>query len=111
MAIPFAKDLIDISRVDDSTVDGWDDNPPTPIQTASGVRAVVSLPSAAPNLVGGDRIVYNATMTCDLCDLQANDTVTDSQGTQWRCLTVVTQIGLGLDHMAANLRLVSGAAT
>ena len=113
MAIPYANTTVVISRVEEGEDDdGYDPNPPRPNEIARGVRAVVSMPSASATLVGGDRIVYNATLTCDVTDLQANDTIEDvSTGLTWRCLTVVFQGGLGIDHMVANLRLVSGAAS
>ena len=110
MAIPFAKDLVAVSRVPEGVdVDGYDEDVPRPSQIATRVRATIGLPSAAPNLVGGDRIVYNATMVCDPCDIRENDSVVDAQGTRWVVLTVVPQVGLGLDHYTVALRLVTGA--
>ena len=111
MAISFAKDRITISRlpVDQTDVDEYDADQPLPVQVATNVRATIGLPSAAPNLVGGDRIVYNATMVCDPCNIQQGDTVRDAQGTLWTVLTVVPQVGLGLDHYTVALRLVTGA--
>lgn len=110
MAIPFAKDRISISRVPDSDdLDGYEEVTQRPSQIATKVRATIGLPSAAPNLVGGDRIVTNSTMVCDPCDIAPNDTVTDSQGTVWTVLTVVPQVGLGMNHFTVALRLVTGA--
>ena len=110
MAIPFAKDRISISRVPEGQdVDGYEAVTARPSLIATNVRATIGLPSASATLVGGDRIVYNATMVCDKCDLQAGDQVTDAQGTAWVVLTVVPQVGLGLDHYTVALRLVTGA--
>lgn len=112
MGIPMAKDYVTISRVLTSDItDDYDPDPPRPAQLAKRVRAVITTPSAAPNLVGGDRIAYNATMTCDPTDLEANDKVLDANGTEWRCLTVVAQKGFGFNHMVVTLRLVTGAAS
>ena len=108
--IPFAKDRITISRVPGSEdVDGYDPVTTHNAQVATNIRATIGLPSAAPNLVGGDRIVTNATMQCDPCDIQPNDVITDAQGTVWTVLTVVPQVGFGLDHYTVALRLVTGA--
>lgn len=110
--LAFAKDSITITRtVEDETIDGYDPNPPTPAQVATGVRATIGAPSAQANLVGGDRIVTNAQMVCDLCDIQAADTVTDQNGVVWTVLTAVPQIGFAMDHIAVALRLVEGAAS
>lgn len=112
MAIPYAKDLISISRLveSDADFDRFDPDQPVPSLVTSGVRATISLPGGSATLVGGDRVVFSASMQCDVCDLRPSDTVTDANGTTWMVLTVTQQVGFGLDHLAANLRLVSGAA-
>lgn len=111
MAIPLETTLISVQR---STV-GVDvdpsDAPPaalTPV--ASGVRAVINTPSASVVLSSGDRVVYTAGFSCDPCDVIADDTVTESDGTQWMCLWARPQVGLGLDHVEGQLRLVTGAS-
>ena len=112
MPIPFAKDRISISRVPEGVdQDGYEEITSRNSLIARNVRAVISLPSAAPNLVGGERIVTNATMMCDPCNIQPGDTATDTAGTEWTVLTVVPQqgLGLGVSHYTVALRLVTGA--
>lgn len=112
MSIPFSNTTVTITRVPQTDMtDGYDPDPPGPARVAEKVRAVVSLPSANPVLVGGDRITYSSRLTCDPVDLQANDLVTDdTEGTSWVCLWARQSGGFGLDHTVAALRLVTGAS-
>lgn len=108
--IPLATTAITIVREQfDPLADRAAPNPPSPATIATGIRAVISEPSGSNKLSGGDRIVYTAKLTADLCDLQQNDTVVDSDGTEWRCLWARPKRGFGLDHLVASLRLVTGA--
>lgn len=109
--IPFATTALTIDRTTLAAgVDPYDPNPPAPVTIATGVRAVISTPSASTHLVGGMENVYNARLTCDICDLQTDDSVTETDGTQWRCLWVRPQVGLGVDHLVAQLRMITGNA-
>ena len=112
MTIPFNTTTITVTRVEEPT--GWYDdyqaNPPAPTTVIAGVRAVISPPSGTAKLIGGDRIVYNAQLRCDPCDLQPQDTVTDTNGTAWTVLTVSEITGFGTQFMNANVRMVEGAA-
>ena len=109
--IPFAKDIVTVSRVMNSDIeDMYDPAPARRSQVASNVRAVITIPSAVATLTGGDRIVFNATMTCDPIDIQPNDVVIDQGGYEWRTLTVTHPRAFGFDHMVVQLRLVTGAA-
>jgi hypothetical protein len=112
MSIPFNTTTVTVSRlVDPVDTDEYDPVQPSPSQIVAGVRAVVSLPGGSVNLTGGDRVDFNTRLTCDLCDLQTEDIVTDDiEGTAWVCLWSRKSIGLGLDHIVAGLRLVTGAS-
>lgn len=109
--IPFATTTITISRVvpTSGTEDGYDANPAAPTQIATGVRAVISTPTASARLSGGDRVVYTASMRSDPVSLQSADTVTAADGTVWVCLWAREQTGVGLDFTLAELRMVTGA--
>lgn len=108
--IPLATTTISVERVEAAVdVDGYDDNLPGPTTVISGVRAVIGAPSANVALSGGDRVVYSATLRCDPCDLQADDTVTDETGTTWVVLWARRVTALGLDFIDGALRLTTGA--
>lgn len=112
MPIPFSTTVIAITRTEsgvDVTDDPYDSPSQLPFQVAEGVRAVIALPSGSPQLVGGNRIVYNTTMTCDSTDLQPNDIVTDNAGNQWRVMWARHFGTFGLDHVQASLRQIVGA--
>lgn len=115
VVIPIASTTITITR---SSIDGdveqpadpYDPTPPVVSEVASGVRAVIGVPSATTTLVGGTREVYQAKLTCDPVDLQAGDVVTDDEdGTAWTVLWARPSSGFGLDNMLAQLRLTVGA--
>lgn len=112
MAIPLETTRIMVQR---STV-GMDVDPSdAPSDAAlttvvSGVRAVIGATSASAVLTSGDRVVYSASFSSDICDVIADDLVTESDGTQWVCLWARPQVGLGLDHTNGQLRLVTGAS-
>lgn len=115
MALPLSNTTITVSRpASDATagdwVDGYDANPPALAEVQSGVAAMIPPPSASARLAGGDRVVYNATMQCDPCDLQNADIVTDdASGNQWTVLWVTPVAGfLGFDHLTVGLRMVEG---
>jgi hypothetical protein len=108
--IPLATSTITVQRVA-STVgqDGYDPDQPGPSTVASGVRAVVTPPSASVALSGGDRVVYTGQLTCDPVDLRADDTVTDStSGLTWMVLWAQPVNAVGLTFVRAQLRLVQG---
>lgn len=109
MPIPVAINKISIHRVEwpDET-DGYDP-PPAPTLIASNVRAVIPPPSGVAQLGGGDRVTYEATMSCDPVDLQPADTVTSDDGTTWTCITARHFAAFGISMVQARLRLVSGA--
>ncbi|MBU6430052.1 MAG: hypothetical protein KGR26_13640 [Cyanobacteria bacterium REEB65] len=113
MPIPLNTTQITVSRYPDlaKDIDEYEVSPSPANVIVTDVRAVISLPSGSNKLVGGDRIVYNARMTCDTCDLQPMDVVEDqTTGDTWRCMWVRPYGQFGLDHMVAQLRQVIGAS-
>lgn len=108
--IPFATTSIKITRlVLAANTDLYDPDPPSPTTIAEGVRAVISTPSGSATFGAGMKVVYDARLTCDPCGLQTDDTVTEADGTQWEVLWVRPQVGLGVDHLVAQLRMTTGA--
>jgi hypothetical protein len=113
VSIPFSTSTISITRSSLSpTEDPYDPTTePADTTVVSGLRAVVGVPSANPVLTIGDRIVYTTKLTCDPCDLEADDIVTDSvSGLTWVCLWAKAFEAFGLSGMEAQLRLTSGLA-
>lgn len=112
--IPLATTKISVTRVQlDPTIDPTKAGDVTPTIIAKGVRAVIDTPTASNKLSFGDRIVYTARLTCDPCDLQENDIITDSADgteTEWRVMWTRTSIGLGINHRVAQLRMITGAS-
>lgn len=111
MSIPLHTTKIDIRRSPDSADPNIDptDAPASPyVLVVSGIRAVISTPSAQTTTSGGTRVVFNASMRCDPTDLQVNDEVTDSGGSVWRCLNVESEGAFALTFMIASLRKVTG---
>ncbi len=116
MAITLAMTTISVARVDttpgdDDVYDPYDPdtNPPTTI--AAGVRATIGTPTATVDLVGGTQVAYSATIACDPCDLEPEDTVTDTAGTVWTVMWARLVQGFGLDHIEGELRLVTGQSS
>jgi hypothetical protein len=110
--IPVATTRVTIQRrqtKNDVDVDGYEADPPPLNTVAEKIRAVIPGPSASVTLSGGDRVVYSSKLLTDVCDLQAADTLTESDGTQWVVLWARHQKGLGLEHMVGEVRLVTGA--
>jgi hypothetical protein len=110
--IPFNTTTVTVERtVVPQDEDGYADTSAFPsTEVASSVRAVISTPEVNTILSGGDRIVYNAQMRCDPCDIQQEDEVTDdTTGTEWVVLNVVPQSAFALQFLIVSLRLVTGA--
>ena len=118
MSIPLATTTIRIEGVrPQSAVDpdgaGYGDTQPTPTLLAVGVRASITLPSAARKAGAVDE-ADTYTMRCDLAGsikLSRYDTVIDEATTaRYRVVStdesIVTQFGLS--HTKATLRLEAG---
>lgn len=113
--IPFNTTLITIVRsllpvtedpYDPVTTPGYPN--PTSSVIVTGIRAVVSVPTANTILTIGDRIVYTSKLTCDPCDLREADLVTESSGRIWTCLGPTPFGAFFISGMEAQLRLVEG---
>lgn len=110
--IPFNTSTGTVTRVEDAdTVDPYDpvDQHAAPTTIAENVRAVISPPGGTAKLIGGDRVVHDATLTCDPTDLQPGDTWIDSGGLTWTVLYASQINALGVVHTTARLRLVTGS--
>lgn len=115
MSIPFSTTLLTIVRSTHApTEDPYDPissypNPDSAV-VVTGVRAVITVPSASNNRVAGERIVYSSKLTSDPCDLRPFDLVTESSGLIWECLWSKPFGAFGISGMEAQLRLVVGFA-
>jgi hypothetical protein len=115
MALPFATSTITIIRSrlpdDEDPYDppaDWPD--PNSQVVASGIRAVVGVPSVNPILTIGDRLVYTSRLQADPCDIQEGDTVIDNYGRMWEALGPTPFGAFMISGMQATLRLVEGLA-
>lgn len=108
--IPLATTTISVKRVAaDDDRDGYDPLP-SASTVATGVRAHLSSPSGREDRAGGSRQTSTARLLCDPTDLLHTDTVVDdSTSLEYAVVGVEQHVGLGLDHTAAALQLVSGA--
>jgi hypothetical protein len=105
---------VTVNRIVDPNpdTDGYDANQPSARQIETDVRAAVVPPSGTVRLIGGTRVIYSATLQCDVCDIQPQDTITDEQTMlDWTVLWVTQINALGFDHMHAQLRRVEGASS
>lgn len=76
-----------------------------------GIAAHIGSPGGADVRIGGDQQIITDHLDADVCDLRHGDTVTDDgNGVTYQVVWVRRRIGLGLDHMAAGLVQVEGAA-
>lgn len=116
--LPFANTTVTVKRpFADTTTRTAYDGPTTtapahPTEVvAQKVPAAISTPSATNNLAGGDRITYTTRAVLPYgTTLQAQDKVIEADGTEWRCMWVRPQTGLGIPHLVASLRMVTGAS-
>ncbi|MCU1494871.1 MAG: hypothetical protein JWO62_2635 [Acidimicrobiaceae bacterium] len=111
--IPLSTGTITVTRVEDAAgVDPYDPPAahPAPTTIASGVRAVLTPPSATTKLSGGTRVDYVAQLRCDTTAMLPGDAVTDSEtGLVWTVLWATQTNALGLAFTRAELKLVEGA--
>lgn len=115
MPIPFFTSTITItrSRLGDlqDPYDPPSDQPtPTTKVVATGVKSVIKPPAANPNLSIGDRVVYDANLICEECDIREGDRVLDSYGRTWDVLGPSPWGAFFLSGMQATLRLVESFA-
>ena len=110
MSLPFTTTTVTIERPSDLTTDPGDGITLSTI--ASGVGAVLSSPSGREQIVGGQQQIIDKVLYVDgLTDLTHVDTVTDAAtGTAYSVSWVDRRPELGLDHLKAGLKVVTGAA-
>lgn len=109
--IPLATTTVHVTRTyaGDSVDDPYTD-PVTAYVTASNVRAVIRIGGGSAKLVGGQRVVYPATLYCDPCDVLPGDTVTDDTLAQdWFVLEARQRNHIGFAFVEVGLRGVEGA--
>lgn len=118
MTVPLATTTIAVLRLPDGTPEEGDDWPDpydeqlTERETIeSGVRAHISAPSGQEQVAGGEQSVVRFSLACDPIDLRHTDWVLD-EGTNvvYSVVWAAARRGLGLEHTAAGLQLVEGAA-
>ena len=109
MAVPLATTSIAVLRVPtDATRDPYDAQP-APETVVSGVRAHISSPSGRERVAGGSQEVVEFRLACDSVDLRHTDRVQDEQsGAIYEVVWARSRQGLGLDHVEAGLKQVSG---
>lgn len=89
------------------------DDPGTLVRLFTGLSGHVGSPSGDSVVAGGQQELVDAVLYVALTDpaIDAGDIVTDlGTGDIWRVTFARTRRGLGLDHQAAGLRSVIGAA-
>lgn len=78
-------------------------------QIASGIRAHISAPGGREIEAGGSQEVVEWRLYCDLVDLQRTDRVEDENtGETYEVLFASQRLALGMDHVIAGLKKVSG---
>lgn len=115
MAIPFGTTHLVIVRstfpLDEDGYDPPADHlSPDSVVVQTGIRAVVTVPTANTVLTIGQRIVYTSKLTADPCDLRPGDLVTESSGLIWTCLWSKAFGAFGISGIEAQLQLVVGLA-
>ena len=111
MSILLATTQISVLRVAaDSARDPYDAQP-APAVLASGVRAHISTPNGREQTAGGSQEVVEFRLSCDPVDLRHTDQVQDKQtDALYEVTWARLRQGLGLDHVEAGLKQVSGVA-
>lgn len=112
MSIPVAQTTITVLRPAGAAQDQWDRDPTAvPATIASHVRAVIVLPSGNELQGGGTQEDVRAALRCDPCDVQHTDRVLDeTTSLTWEVVWARLRPGFGLDHIAGQLRMVTGEA-
>jgi hypothetical protein len=113
VAIPFQTTFISIVRgtlpQNEDPYDPISAYPsPATAVIAAGIRAVVTVPGGTTALIAGQRVMFDTQLTCDPCDMQAGDIVTESSGTVWQCLSATPFGAFAISGVKASLRRVTG---
>lgn len=108
MSIPLATTTITVSRPSTSSDDYYDVRTAGTV-VALNVRAHISEPSGIEGLIGGRTEQTRFPFNSDICDVGGNDLVTDDvTGDIYEVIWVRKRLGLGVDHMTGQLRIVTG---
>jgi hypothetical protein len=106
--IPLATTTISIERRGDESANY---EAATLTAVAAGVRAHIGTPAGTEFLRGGTRETVTFHLDCDPVELDSECEVVDDQtGERYQVIWAKARRGLGLDHVAADLRQVSGVA-
>ncbi len=111
--IPLATTTITVLRVTPADLDAepYNDDTQRLTQVTTGVRAVVDRPQGRQReqVAGGEQVVWDFELVCDMCDLNRLDTVRDdTTGMAYR-VTWIWSVADGInDHIEAGLRFVEG---
>lgn len=107
--IPLATTTITVFRPIDADLD---EEPYSGTETTgllpstTGVRAVISSPGGREQTAGGEQVIWDFDLVCDLVDLRRTDSVRDDiTGILYRVVWFMTYPG---EHVEAGLRLVEG---
>ena len=111
MSVPLHTTTIAVLRVAaDPARDPYDPKP-FPDVIAVGVRAHISTPRGREQTAGGSQEVVEFRLSCDPTDLRHTDQVHDEQtGVAYEVTWARGRQGLGLDHIEAGLKQVTGVA-
>lgn len=112
MTIPIATTTIQVLRVPaDPTRDPTE--PGVEAEVAGGVRAHISTATGSEQLASGaaqERVYFR--LAADPCDLEHNDVVVDeATGERYEVQWVRHRQELGMDHVQAGLRQVTGTVS
>lgn len=110
MSLPFTTTTVTVTRPDDLTADPGDGITLTTV--ASSVGAVLSSPSGRERIIAGQQQIVDKVLYVDQgTDLTHADTVTDTAtGVVYEVSWVDERTELGLGHLKAGLKIVTGAA-
>ena len=113
MTVPEARTTITVERPGDVGTDPTDAPVLPPVTVATGVPAVLASPRTAEEGDVGSQETVTWRLLADPCDLTHIDTVVDETTTlRYAVVSGVVRRDVGgeLDHMAADVRRVTGAA-
>jgi hypothetical protein len=109
--LPFSTSTFTILRSDaDPATDGYADTAANWPEQEEGIRGHISRPSFAEVRAGSVQTLDVMSIALDPCDIRVNDRVQDERDLQVYELvgSPMQRIGFGLEHVNAQIRLVTG---
>jgi hypothetical protein len=109
--LPFSTSTFTILRSDaDPTTDGYGDTAASWVDQSESIRGHISRPTFAEVRAGSVQTLDTLSIALDPCDLRVNDRVQDERDLQVYELvgSPMQRIGFGLEHVNAQIRLVTG---